>query len=148
MIFFFNIWKKIKPAPKCYLWPFRQELYTRVLGLPLRSLYPAWSWNLRIPAHSCIPTLSVCLQPIILLLPLSFLIHHFKKKSLWSKMGFPGGASGKEPACQCRRHKRHKVQSLGWKIPWRRAWQLIPVCLPGESHGQRRLAGYSPWGHK
>ena len=34
------------------------------------------------------------------------------------------------------------------KIPWRRAWQPTLVFLPGESHGQRRLAGYSPWGHK
>ena len=31
------------------------------------------------------------------------------------------------------------------KIPWRRAWQPAPVFLPGESHGQRSLAGYSPW---
>ena len=35
-----------------------------------------------------------------------------------------------------------------WKIPWRRKWQPIPVFLPGESHGQRRLAGHSPWGQK
>ena len=34
------------------------------------------------------------------------------------------------------------------KIPWRRAWQPIPVFLPGESHGQRSLAGCSPWGRK
>ena len=34
------------------------------------------------------------------------------------------------------------------KIPWRRAWQPTPVFLPGESHGQRSLAGYSPWGRK
>ena len=34
------------------------------------------------------------------------------------------------------------------KIPWRRAWQHTPVFLPGESCGQRSLAGYSPWGHK
>ena len=34
------------------------------------------------------------------------------------------------------------------KIPWRREWQSTPVFLPGESHGQRRLAGYSPWGHE
>ena len=32
------------------------------------------------------------------------------------------------------------------KIPWREAWQPTPVFLPGESHGQRSLAGYSPWG--
>ena len=34
------------------------------------------------------------------------------------------------------------------KIPWRRAWQLTLVFLPGESQGQRGLAGYNPWGHK
>ena len=34
------------------------------------------------------------------------------------------------------------------KIPWRRAWQPTPVFLPGESHGQRSLVGYSPLGHK
>jgi len=31
------------------------------------------------------------------------------------------------------------------KKPWRRAWQPTPVFLPGESHGQRSLVGYSPW---
>ena len=40
------------------------------------------------------------------------------------------------------------------KIPWRREWQPDLVFLPGESHGQRSLAGCSParvyntWGHK
>ena len=34
------------------------------------------------------------------------------------------------------------------KIPWRRKWPPAPVFLPGESHGQRRLMGYSPWGRK
>ena len=34
------------------------------------------------------------------------------------------------------------------KIPWRRKWQPTSVFLPGESHGQRSLVGYSPWGHK
>ena len=34
------------------------------------------------------------------------------------------------------------------KITWRRAWQPTPVFLPGESHEQRSLAGYSPWGHR
>ena len=33
------------------------------------------------------------------------------------------------------------------KIPWRRVWQPVPVVLPRESHGQRSLVGYSPWGH-
>jgi len=34
------------------------------------------------------------------------------------------------------------------KIPWRRKWQHTPIFLPGESHGQRSLVGYSPWGSK
>ena len=34
------------------------------------------------------------------------------------------------------------------RFPWRRVWQPTPVFLSGESHGQRSLAGYSPWGHK
>ena len=33
-------------------------------------------------------------------------------------------------------------------IPWRTEWQVTPVFLPGEFHGQRSLAGYSPWGLK
>ena len=33
------------------------------------------------------------------------------------------------------------------KIPWRRKRQPTPVFLPGESHGQRSLAGCRPWGH-
>ena len=53
-------------------------------------------------------------------------------------IGFPGGASGKEPTCQCRRHKRRGFDHWIRKFFWRRAWQLITV-LPGESHGQRSL---------
>ena len=33
-------------------------------------------------------------------------------------------------------------------IGWRRKWQPTPVFLPGESHGQRSLAGHGPWGHR
>jgi len=63
-------------------------------------------------------------------------------------LGFPGGTSGKEPTCQCRKHKRHGFDPWVRKIPWRRAWQPTPVFLPKESHGQRGLAGYSPQGCK
>ena len=49
--------------------------------------------------------------------------------------GFPSGASGKEPTCQFRRHKRCGFDPWVKKIPWRRAWQSTPIFLPGESHG-------------
>ena len=60
---------------------------------------------------------------------------------------FPDGAGGKEHTCQCR-CKRHRFDPWDGKIPWRRAWQPTPIFLPGESHRQRSLVGYSPWGCK
>ena len=53
-------------------------------------------------------------------------------------------ASGKEPACQCKRHKSCGFDLWVGKIPWRRAWQPTQALLPGESHGQRSLVGSSP----
>ena len=47
---------------------------------------------------------------------------------------------------QCRRQKRCWFDSWLGKSPCRIAWQPIPVFMPGESHGQGNLAGYSPWG--
>jgi len=64
------------------------------------------------------------------------------------KQSFPGATSGKEPICQCRRHKRLGFDPWVGKIPWRRAWQPTPVFLPGEFHGQRSLVGYSLKGCK
>ena len=59
-------------------------------------------------------------------------------------IGFPRWFSGREFTCQCRRNKFYP-----WvmKNPWSRKWQPTPVFLPGESHGQRSLVGYSPKGH-
>ena len=63
-------------------------------------------------------------------------------------LGSHGSASGKEAACWCRRHKRHRLDPWFGKILWRRKGQPTPVFLPGEYHGQRRLVGYSPRGGK
>ena len=41
-----------------------------------------------------------------------------------------------------------RVQSLSWEDPLRRDWHPTPVFLPGESHGQRSLVGFSPWSHR
>ena len=62
--------------------------------------------------------------------------------------GFPGGASGKESACQYRRSRRAAFDLWVGKMSWKRACQPTPVFLPGESHGQRRMVSYSPQGHK
>ena len=59
------------------------------------------------------------------------------------KGGFPSGASGKEPVCQCRRHKKLDFDPWVRKIPWRGAWQPTPVFSPGGCHGQRSYSPYS-----
>ena len=56
--------------------------------------------------------------------------------------------SGKELACQCRKHNRHGFYLWVRKMPWRREWLPTPQFLPGESHGQRSLVSYSPWCRK
>ena len=67
------------------------------------------------------------------------------------RCGLPWGFSSKESTCQGRRSKRHGFDPWVWKIPWRRSWQLMAThssILPGESHGQRNLVGYSQKDHK
>ena len=59
--------------------------------------------------------------------------------------GFPHISVGKESACYV--GDLGSIPGLG-RFPWRRKWQPTPLFLSGESHGQRSLAGYSPWGHK
>ena len=55
----------------------------------------------------------------------------------------PCSSDGKEFACNA----GDAFDPWVGKMPWRRKWQCAAVFLPGESHGQRSLAGYSPWGH-
>ena len=77
-------------------------------------------------------------------------IHHkyFSKLScsislLSSIMGFPGGSDGKESTCNA--GDPGLIHGSG-RPSQRRKWQPTPVLLPGISHGQRSLEGYSPWG--
>ena len=65
---------------------------------------------------------------------------------IWS---FPGGTSGRESACQCRRCKRRGFHPWVTKIPWRRKWQPTPAFLPGKPPWTEEPGElHSPWGHK
>ena len=77
---------------------------------------------------------------------LLFLPSHFRASI--KDIGLLNWLSGKESACQWRRCKRGWFDPRVEKIPCRRKWQPTPLFLPGKSHGQRILAGYSPRGHK
>ena len=59
--------------------------------------------------------------------------------------GFPWWPSGKSA---CNAGGKGLIPGWGGQNPWSRKWQLTPVFLPGKSHEQRSLAGYSPWGRK
>ena len=96
---------------------------------------------------------SLCLLPqgyisILCWKPITFT----HRQELWLKehrhafipLGFPGDASGQEPAWQCRRHKRCKFHTWVRKIPGRKAWQPTLVFLPEESHGERSLSLWDP----
>ena len=70
---------------------------------------------------------------------------HFFTLLYWSTLGarwlwFPRWCSGKEPACQCRRHET-QVWSLGQEDPLEEEMATPPIFLPGEPHGQRSLVG-------
>ena len=73
----------------------------------------------------------------------SICLLHAALKLYINSRRFPGGTSGKNLPANAGRHKRCGFDLCMGKIPWRRAWQPTPVFLPGESHGQRSLAGYS-----
>ena len=67
------------------------------------------------------------------------------KKSAGEHWGFPSGSNSTKIHLQW---GRPGFNPRVGKILWRREWQPTSVFLPGESHGQRSLAGYSPQGHK
>ena len=60
-------------------------------------------------------------------------------------LDIPSGSDGKASCLQC---GRPGFDPWVGKILWRRQWHPTPVFSPGESHGRRSLAGYSPWGRK
>ena len=62
--------------------------------------------------------------------------------------GFPGGAVVKKPPANAGNGgDKGSIPGSG-RSPWRKKWQPTPIFLPGKSHGQRSLVGYSPWGCK
>ena len=68
--------------------------------------------------------------------------------SLWIGDGPLWGLSGKEWNCNTGDKRRREFNAWVGKIPWKSKWQPTPAFLPGKFHGQRSLAGYSPWGWK
>ena len=72
-------------------------------------------------------------------------IHGVTKSQTWlsNRTELKVVHSGKKSTCQGRRHSSRGFDLWVGKIPGRRKWQSTPELLPGKSHGQRTLAGYS-----
>ena len=63
-------------------------------------------------------------------------------------MAFPSWLSGKKIDLPMQETQETRAQSLGGDDPLEKEVAFTPVFLPGKFHGQRSLAGYSPWDHK
>ena len=74
-----------------------------------------------------------------------YIPYFFLKPWVLPYIRLPWWLSDKESPSQC---KRHRFDPWVRKIPCRRKWLPTLVFLSGKSHGQKRLVGYSPWGHK
>ena len=136
-------------------------LQARTLGWVDISFSNAWKWKVKVKSLSCVwllatpwtaahqaPPIYGIFQARVLEWGAIALEHLFQQTTkFWCRFR-TGGASGKQPCCQCRRHKRHELHLWVGKIPWGRPWQPAPVFLPGGSHGQSSLSGYSPCGPK
>ena len=92
-------------------------------------------------------SVSVCGPPWVFYSPVFergsfYLVFRFLERRGVVSKGSPGGTDGKDLLAM------QQTRSDPWvrKIPWRREWQFTPVFLPGESHGQRGLVGFSPCG--
>ena len=62
--------------------------------------------------------------------------------------GFPGSTLPKDPPSNAASLRRPRFSPWSGEVPWSREWQPTPVSLPGKSHGQRSLVGYSSWGRR
>ena len=114
----------------------------KALVLPV-VIYECESWTMMKAEHWRIDAFELWFWRILLRVPWTTRISNQSILKESNSECFPGGASDKEPACQCRRHKRSGFNPWVGKILKKRSRQPTPVLLPGESHGQRSLAGYS-----
>ena len=115
----------------------------------LSFIQPIFAWN--VPLVSLIFLKRSLALPILLMYPYLCTrlslgnCYHFRFDAILRGMGFAGSSVVKNlPAMQ--ETQATQVRSLGQEDPWRRKWQPTPVFFPVKSHGQRSLAGYSPWG--
>ena len=73
---------------------------------------------------------------------------HLNRQPFLIPLGFPDGSGVSEGKRICLQFRIPQYNPRVKNIPWRRQWLPTTVFWPGEFHGQKSLAGYSPWGHE
>ena len=103
------------------------------------------------PLHPVLSGLRVCSDqtPTLLSTQLTLLLQPFRDpRANHVQDAAPGPQTENRLLCRLLPSAFPAVLALWWPFltpPWRREWLPTPVFLPGEPHGQRSLAGYSPW---
>ena len=111
------------------------EEYQFLCSFPLLVEFDSCKYRTEIPFPFCLSAVLVTTHIAWLLAP----FYTFTASN--GGWGLPNGASGKEPFCQCRRHKRCRFDPRVQKIPWRRKWQPTPLsCLENPMDRRARCA--------
>ena len=116
-------------------------LQARTLEWDAISFSDAWKWKVKVKSLSCVRLLATPWTAAYQAPPCM----GFSRQEYWSGVPlrnatvckFPKGIDPDQPLVP------NDKYSWVRKIPWRRKWQTTPVFLPGESHGQNSLVGYS-----
>ena len=111
------------------------EEYQFLCSFPLLVEFDSCKYRIESPFPFCLSAVLVTTHIAWLLAP----FYTFTASN--GGWGLPNGASGKEPFCQCRRHKRCRFDPRVQKIPWRRKWQPTPLsCLENPMDRRARCA--------
>ena len=114
--------------------PYRLDIWLLIWLMVIFHSFLPDTWR-----HHFAFSMSMCIYKLIVLNDVIFYFIFIQV------VRFPRWLSGKESACQCR---RWRFDFCVGRVLWRRKWQPTSVYLPVKSHGQRSLAGCSPWGHE
>ena len=129
----------------------KARMEIRALSLGIRSM-PDFCPRARQPileTWQVRPRLREGWQPVLTFLKLKGQNQMRRNTQRHVLLKFPGGSVVKHPPITGEdAGNAGLTPHPGREDPWRRAWQPIPIFLPGESHGQRSLVGYSPWSPK
>ena len=117
-------------------------------GTSSETWFPAPSVSYMSCLFTSSPSSSLSVDSYTFLITPLFFFPNSNAADYYNTWGFPGGTSGKEPTCQCRRHKRLGLIPGSGRSPGGGHRNLLQCSCLENPHGQRILVCYSPWSRK